>query len=362
MKHRILPLVLIGLLVMHPLLAIAQKQRGKPETDKTPRAATGSGQQSSPAHASSLDARLESVAFKNGATALRGTLYLPKGSGPHPALIAFHAASGGERTFPFYKHLTETLPADGVAVLLFDRRGSGESGGDFETATFADLAADGIAGLHYLKGRRDIDPRRIGVWGVSQGGWIAPLAAVMSGEVAFVVVVSGPGVSPAEQMDYSAVYTLREAGYSDDVVKAALKLRALVNSYYRGQAAAEEVRRALAQARTQPWSDLSYISDELPQNPKTTKWYQEMDFDPVPTLRKLRVPALFFFGETDRWVPIDESIAKIAAATRANAHVQFHRIAGADHLMMTGKPDSGGPVSAEYIKLMTQWIRSQIAK
>ena len=256
----------------------------------------------------------------------------------------------------------EAFPAHGVAVLLFDRRGSGKSGGDFQTATFGDLASDGIAGLHYLKTRKDIDRRHIGVWGVSQGGWIAPLAAVMSDEIAFVVVVSGPGVSPAEQMSYSAAYSLREAGYSDEIVKEALKLRALVDSYFRGQSRAEEVRPALAKARSQQWFDLAYVRAELPQNPKTTKWYQEMDFNPLPTLAKLRVPVLFFFGETDRWVPIEESIKKITEATRANPHVNIYRIGGADHLMMTGKPDSGGPVSAEYIKRIAQWIKSQIAK
>jgi hypothetical protein len=302
------------------------------------------------------------VVFKYGDITLRGSLYLPQSAGPNPALIAFHSASGGERAFPFYRHLTEALPAIGVAVLLFDRRGSGESNGDFATATFADLASDGIAGLHFLKTRKEIDRRRIGVWGVSQGGWIAPLAAVMSDEVAFVIVVSGPGVSPAEQMSYAAAYSLREAGYSDETVREALKLRALVDSYFRGQARADEVRSLLAQARNQPWFALAFMRTELPPNPKTTKWYQEMDFNPLPTLAKLRVPVIFFFGESDRWVPIEESMMKITEATRANPRVSLHRIAGADHLMMTGQPDSGGPVSATYLKLLTQWMESQWAK
>src|ERR1700674_252315 len=153
--------------------------------------------------------RSDPVSFQDGRVTLVGTLYLPAGAGRHPAVVSFHAANGGTREFHAYRHLATALPSAGFAVLLFDRRGSGGSSGDFNAATFEDLAADGIAGVLFLKSRPEIDPARVGVWGVSQGGWLGPLAATMSPDVAFVVSVSGPGVSPARQMDYSAEYALK---------------------------------------------------------------------------------------------------------------------------------------------------------
>jgi predicted acyl esterase len=98
--------------------------------------------------------RIEDVEFKNGDLTLHGNLYLPKKPGKYPALIVYHSASGGIRAYPAYQHLADVLPAKGVAVLLFDRRGFGQSQGNFETANFADLASDGIAGIRYLKAGR----------------------------------------------------------------------------------------------------------------------------------------------------------------------------------------------------------------
>lgn len=306
----------------------------------------------------------EPVVFKNDSITLKGTLYLPEMAGKHPAIVAYHSANGGARSYPFYEHLTKDLPAKGFAVLLFDRRGSGESEGNFDAADFRDLAADGIAGIRYLKTRPEIDTARIGAWGVSQGGWIAPLAATMSSDISFLVIVSGCGVSPAEQMSYGAAFALREANYSDQIIDRATRLRASVDSYYRGQEPAEKVRKIVEEARPEPWFNLAYLpgGGNLPPNPQNTKWFQEMDFDPLPTLSKVKVPVLVFFGQTDRWVPIEKSIEKIREATKNNKNVSINRIPGADHLMMIGTSDSGGHVSQEYVEIMLKWLQKQTAK
>jgi pimeloyl-ACP methyl ester carboxylesterase len=300
----------------------------------------------------------EQVIFKNGDTALHGTLYLPPTMGKHSAVIVLHASGGGERGYPAYRHLIELLPAQlDVALLLFDRRGSGESNGDFDAATFQDLAADGIAALHYLTKRNDIDPHRVGLWGISQGGWVALLAAANNPEVAFVIAVSAPGVTPAEQMNFAAVHSLREAGYSETVVKEALDLRASVDSYFRGQMRPEEVRVVLERAKVRPWFELAFVNDTLPENPKRTKWFLQMDYDPRPALASIRVPLLFFFGDRDRWVPVKLSVRKTLAATRANKKVSLHVIKGADHYMTTGPTEATGPIARNYLKLLTQWVK-----
>jgi dienelactone hydrolase len=302
--------------------------------------------------------KVEPVSFRSGAVTLSGTLYLPKGSGRHPAVVVFHSASGPSRDYPTYQHLTTALPRAGYAVLLFDRRGSGTSTGDFETASFRDLAADGIAGVQYLARRADIDRGRIGVWGISQGGWLGPLAATMTRDIAFVVAVSASGVSPAEQMDFAAKYTLEQSGEPSSVVQQALAVRGKVNDYYRGRLSRAEAEQAVRAISSAPWFEQVYLprGGDLPEDPKGTKWRLEMDYDPLAVLRRVRVPMAFFYGESDRWVPVDESIVRIKEATRSNSKVVIRRFAGTDHQMGTGAPDSGGPVSREYVVALVDWL------
>jgi hypothetical protein len=298
----------------------------------------------------------ERVSFHNGSVTLVGSLYLPGTTGRHPGVVAFHASNGGTRDYPAYRHLATALPAAGFAVLLFDRRGSGESGGDFETATFQDLAADGLAGVLYLKSRADIDPVRIGVWGVSQGGWLGPLAATMSRDVAFVVSVSGPGVTPAEQMNYSAAYALRSAGESPAVIQRALRVRAAVDDYFRGRATRRVTEQAVESIRHQPWFEQVFlpIGDSLPGDPKHTKWYSQMDYDPLQVLARVKVPIAFFFAETDPWVPVEESMTLVRRATRNNPNVTIRRVPRTGHYMEVG---ADGPVSNDYLTRLLQWLR-----
>jgi uncharacterized protein len=193
---------------------------------------------------------------------------------------------------------------------------------------------------------------------VSQGGWLGPLAATISNDVAFVVAVSASGVSPAAQMDFAAAYSLKQSGLPASVVRRALDVRAKVNDYYRGRIGRKQAEKAVQAIRQEPWFDQVFLpgGGRLPDNPAGTKWYIEMDYDPLPVLARARVPLAFFFGESDRWVPVDESIARIKEATRSNPRVMIRRVPGTDHLMGTGTPDSGGPVSQEYVRALLDWL------
>jgi pimeloyl-ACP methyl ester carboxylesterase len=138
----------------------------------------------------------EDVRFSNGEIHLAGTLISPTTQGPHPAVILVHASGAEDREhlLPFAHFLVR----HGFAVLGYDKRGVGGSTGDWNKASFDDLAGDVVAAFEYLKSRNDIQRDQIGMLGWSQAGWIMPLAAVRAKDMAFLISVSGAGISAAE--------------------------------------------------------------------------------------------------------------------------------------------------------------------
>jgi pimeloyl-ACP methyl ester carboxylesterase len=301
------------------------------------------------------------IRFQNGSVHLVGTLSRPDLPGPNPVVIAAHTSAAGTRDFPVYRHLASTLMEAGISVFLFDRRGSGESTGVFETASFFDLSSDIQAAIDVLRSHPEVDAQRMGLWGMSQGGWIAPLAASRSTDISLVIAVSAAGVSPAKQMNYSAEYALRENGFSDVAVAAMLELRQLIDDYYRGKAKRYRVEMAVHAAHQEEWFPLAYLRDSLPLDPSATKWYQEMDFDPIPVMERLKMPVLLLFGERDPWIPISESISSWREYCPEDLTIQ--RIISANHFMMpihkVGlRGDTGYPVVA-YACALTEWLKLQ---
>ena len=303
----------------------------------------------------------EEITFRNEDVLLKGTLAKPDIDDPCPVVIVTHTSNDGKRGFGVYQHLTNLLPPRGIAVFLFDRRGSGASTGDFETASFFDLAADAQAAVDHLKSRSDIDSKHIGVWGMSQGGWIAPLTASRSADIAFVIAVSAVGVTPAEQMNYSAEFELREKGFPEEEIRQMLALRGLVDEYYRGKADRSKVQEKLDVFRKEAWFPFAYLDDNLPEDPTIDKWYQEMDFNPVPIIQKINVPVLLLFAEHDPWVPIAKSMA--VWKEYGPDDLSTYQIKDANHFMISiahsGIRGDQGPQVEGYSTILTQWLERQ---
>lgn len=311
--------------------------------------------------------RTVEVSFTNGGVHLAGTLYMPEGEGPEgedpfPVLVAFHGSGDGERRH--YRWLAKLFTPRGVGVLVYDRRGSGASTGDFERSDFFDLARDALAGIAMLTERDDVDASAIGTWGLSQGGWLAPLAASISDRVAFAVTVSGPGVTPAEQMDFLAANRIRQAGFGDEEVGEALALRASINEYFRGGGEEETLRQRLADLSGRPWFRQALIpgDGELWTRDKMADslWRRQMDYDPVPVLEGVRVPLLVIFGQRDIFVPVEKSVSIFEAAARkaGNDDVTIRVFEGADHgIGVSGT--SGRRPAPGYHELMVEWVLEQ---
>jgi dienelactone hydrolase len=139
----------------------------------------------------------EEVEFASGDVRLAGTLTLPRGPGPHPALVFVHGSGPQRRGAEIVE--AARFAQHGIASLAFDKRGTGESTGDWRQSDFDDLAGDVLAGVQLLRRDRRIRADKVGLWGVSQAGWVMVVAAARSPDVAFLIPISGGAVTPAEQ-------------------------------------------------------------------------------------------------------------------------------------------------------------------
>jgi pimeloyl-ACP methyl ester carboxylesterase len=312
----------------------------------------------------------EQVHFSNGEITLAGSLFLPAGRGRHPAVVLFHGSGPQARDAQTAHWFAE----QGVAALTYDKRGVGESTGDFRKVPFMDVCDDGLAAIGLLKTRGDIDPRKIGVWGISQGGWLGPLAASRSRDVAFVIAVSGPGVTPGEQMIFYYGSQLRDKGLSEADIASASSVRRQVWQYLATGTGQVEAQAALASSRKQRWfaalaaqeDGLFALSDSaILDNPsmRSRLWFQsEMNYDPTAALRKLAVPALFLFGAQDDLVPVTRSVEIIRKTLTGSAAADFtiKIFPGADHGIYVETPEGGRSLAPGYLDTMRDWLRKRL--
>jgi dienelactone hydrolase len=308
----------------------------------------------------------ESVHFASGNLTLGGTLFLPDGPGRHPAVFLFHGSGRQARDVSTARWFAE----QGFAALAYDKRGVGESTGDFRAGPFMDLCDDGLAAVAYLKSRKEVDSRHIGVWGLSQGGWLGPLAASRSSDISFVIAVSGPGVSPGEQMLVYYANELRDRGMPESDVHEADALRRDVWNYLFTASGYEKARRELDQAHAKRWfREVNSQQDRLfepLQKPSELdqpgsailRFRREMTYDPVPALQALRVPALFLFGAEDRLIPVEKSVEVIRGVSTRSGKADFtvQVLDHDDHGMRVTTGDTLGAVDLRYLDSMRKWL------
>jgi len=168
-----------------------------------------------------LALREKTARFQSGDAELQGRLVLPDGPGPHPAVVLVHGSEKDAATV--FSHEGWLLAPNGIAVLIFDKRGTGSSEGKFGM-DFGQLSDDVVAAVEWLRAQPEIDAERIGLAGYSQGGWISPLAASKTDAIKFVLVGYGMVDSPAEEDRKEAIHLLRTKGFGDAEVAEAEEL------------------------------------------------------------------------------------------------------------------------------------------
>jgi pimeloyl-ACP methyl ester carboxylesterase len=292
-----------------------------------------------------MQAPATEVRIRSTGGAVLAATYSPAGE---TAIIALHSATAGARRSPTYRHLHELLPRAGIGVLTFDRRGEGASTGEPSRGRFQLQVEDALALVDAL------DVKHVGLWGLSQGAWIGPLAAVASTRVAFLVLVASTGVTPSEQMMYAVGCQLRLAGY-DAVVDRVLDLRRRFEAWVHTPArdGAGPLSSELRSASAAEWWPHAWLPAELPDEEGRRLWIEEMNFDPVPVLAGVSVPTLLFYGAADAWTPVAASVAAWRAARPDDVEIVV--IPEAEHDLTL----PGGGLSDLYTRTLVAWLADQ---
>ncbi len=322
----------------------------------------------------------EEVTFENRTAGihLAGTLTRPKSGAPFTAVILISGSGAQDRDETVFNHkpflvLADHLTRRGMAVLRFDDRGAGRSQGDFKAATTQDFCSDVLAAVDYLKSCQEIDPRRIGLLGHSEGGLVAPMAASTDKSIAFVILLAGPGV-PGEKIVLAQLAALaRQAGVDEKTIadKVALQqsLFDVIKRETNNEPASREIRERLMQELTE---------DEKKEVPEAalqaqiqllvSPWYRWfLTYDPRPALSKLRCPVLALNGEKDLQVPVEQNLPEIEKALRqgGNKKHTVRVMKGMNHLLQTcqtGAVSEYGVIeetmSPQALTLIADWIQA----
>lgn len=321
---------------------------------------------------------LEDVIFKNNKTniTLAGTLTLPKKEGIYPAVILITGSGPQNRDEEIFGHkpflvISDYLTRNGIAVLRYDDRGVAKSTGDFKTATTFDFASDVESAISYLKTRKEINVKKIGLIGHSEGGIIAPMVAAKYKDIDFIVLLAGSGlqgnkllllqkekIERAMHIDEQTIDKGQKIfnGAYNIVLHSAVdsNLKNEIATYFRksfGSGTTEEQINAITNQIVNPWM-INFIK-----------------FNPVATLEKVKCPVLAIGGEKDLQVPAKENLntIKIALEKGGNKNITTKIFPNLNHLFQdckTGLPNEYSEIEETFspaaLNEITKWIKMQV--
>jgi hypothetical protein len=334
-----------------------------------------------------LDLPEELFTFPSGDLTLRAKLVLPPrqmGREPLPAVVLVHGSEDYSAVDHYF--LPYLYAAHGVATLVYDKRGTGGSEGEY-TQNFHVLARDTIAAVEALRARPDIDRERIHLQGDSQGGWIAPLAASRTEGIRSVLVGYGPMVPIVDEDRWGYVYQLRRKGFDEEAIARVDEIHELVGRVVdRGEWERwGDLMELLEESRGEPWLEAAAGSDSTVGFLADTwmpgwviklyaKWKLEdtVDgqpladrlYDPVPVVASLGMPSLWIFGGEDSSMPTAWSVAELERLRAMGRPISIRIYPHAEHGILRFEEGEDGSrrylgYEPDYLMTMVAWLREQ---
>lgn len=313
------------------------------------------------------------VTYENDGIKLAGTLTTPKTGGPFAAALMITGSGPQDRDESLMGHkpfwvIADFLTRHGVAVLRVDDRGMGKSTGKSTQTTIQEMAKDVLAGVAFLKTRKEIDAKRIGVIGHSEGGIVGPLAAAQSPDISFVILLAGTGVTGEQVLYLQSEMIEQSMGLGDAAVAANRKIQELIFNTLRTEQGADTMA-AIAKLKeawkSQYGGDAPRAIEVQFESITQPELRSFLFYDPAETLKKLKVPVLALNGSRDVQVPAKQNLPAIVTALTAggNPDVTAVELPGLNHLFQhckTCAPAEYGDLeetfSPEAMEIMAQWL------
>ena len=321
----------------------------------------------------------EEVGYINQKSGLKlaGTLTLPENAKNCTAVILITGSGAQDRDESIFGHkpflvIADFLTRNGVAVLRVDDRGIGGSEGNIQNATSEDFAGDVLAGIEFLKTKKEIDQNKIGLIGQSEGGLIAPMVANSSKEVAFVVLLAGPGVT-GEQIIYRQVELLnRAAGLTEEQITQKLNIQKNIFEILLNEKDTvnqmDHLQQVFSNGTYETMSDDQKKIIDANLNALKTKWFRFfLTYDPFPALVKLKCPVLALNGSKDLQVPPAENLAAIEKALKEGGNKNFKsmEMENLNHLFQTCETGTVAEyaqieetISPAVLEILRVWIKN----
>ncbi|MGZ8829583.1 MAG: alpha/beta hydrolase family protein [Thermoanaerobaculia bacterium] len=304
------------------------------------------------------------TAVPSGSRSLGATLLMPAGPAPHPAVVLIHGSHGPSRED--LRGPATLFARNGIAALIYDKRDLGADQRREHRYSFQELADDARAAVRLLKQHGDIDPARIGVFGISEGGWVAPIVASDNSDVAFVITVSAPAVSYAAVEDAMTRAQLRAEGRPQSDIGRAIRLLHRVNDYVRFRGDGAALTRDLEDASRESWAHNIALPRTTPSEEEIrndVRW-RELDLDAGAYWRRVHVPVFAAWGDHDPHpVAESESTMRTALALAGNGEVTLRVFPNATHELLVatrpGEPWQWPRLAPHFIDEMLRWTSAR---
>jgi fermentation-respiration switch protein FrsA (DUF1100 family) len=322
--------------------------------------------------------REEEVTFSNvpADVTLSGTLTLPKGNGPFPAVVLIAGSGPQDREGTIANHkpllvLSDYLTRRGFAVLRYDKRGVAQSTGSAETATTLDLAGDAICAFKYLKSRKEIDPAKIGLIGHSEGAMIAPAIAADNHDLPWIVLLAPPATKGEDTLLNQSDLIARASGMGDAQVLNSLNFDKEAYDLVQKEPNSAVVTEKLKVLVKSSGLDAAMPPGALDAQIKmmTSPWFRFfLAYDPLPDLKKTKCPVLALYGEKDLQVPPKLNLPLLQQAFKdgANTHADVRQLPDLNHLFQhayKGSPSEYAAISETFspdaLKAIGDWLQSR---
>jgi fermentation-respiration switch protein FrsA (DUF1100 family) len=296
---------------------------------------------------------------------LAGTFTFPEKGDIFPAVVLITGSGPQDRDEALLGHkpflvLSDYLTRHGIAVLRCDDRGIGKSTGNFSSSTTLDFATDALACVEYLKTRKEVDEKHIGLIGHSEGGIIAPMVANQTKDVSFIVMMAGPGISGEKILELQSKLIAKAEGESDEDINKMMQFNVKLYNIAMQEKDSSKATEKIHKVLDEIYNEMSDSEKNSPENSKEmlyaqtkiilSPWFRFfLSYEPKENLSKLKIPVLAINGEHDLQVPPKENLAAIESALKkaGNKNYKVVEIPKLNHLFQTS--ETGSPT--EYSKI-----------